>query len=214
MQCAIGVKHKVASREAVSFEGQGHLGSCIARGGSCVLRDRLEGLSKLGGAHRLGGKLMTQFQTKVPHPLTDHLPGFLPARGVTTPAVGVLLLVFIGKSRGVSPTMQIERDDIGGSERLLRQVREEQLVDDALSGEADATLLLGSWMGRHYNAKAEPCWSHRHVRAVVERAHQPTFRVCELLIGGKLEASLHLGEAFAPDSLCPASPTRSLPGKL
>ena len=96
----------------------------------------------------------------------------------------------------------------------LSQVREEQLVDDALPGEADATLLLGSWMGRHYNAKAEPCWSHRHVRAVVERAHQPTFRVCELLIGGKLEASLHLGEAFAPDSLCPASRTRSLPGKL
>jgi hypothetical protein len=125
-----------------------------------------------------------------------------------------LLLVFIGKSWLKGSTMQIERDDIGGSERLLRQVREEQLGDDALAGEADATLLLGSRMGRHYDAKAEPCWSRRHVRAVVERAHQLTFRACELLIGGKVQASLHLGEAFAPDSLCPASQTRSLAGNL
>jgi hypothetical protein len=99
--------------------------------------------------------------------------------------------------------MQIERADIGSSERFLRQVREEQLVDDALSGEADATLLLGSRMGRHDDVEAEPCWSHRHVRAVVERAHQPTFWVGELLIRGKLEASLHLGSLKYPIVFAP-----------
>jgi hypothetical protein len=48
MQCTIGVKHKVASREAASFERQGYLGSCIAREGSSELRGRLKGLSELG----------------------------------------------------------------------------------------------------------------------------------------------------------------------
>lgn len=179
------MKHKVASREAASVEGQGHLGSCLARRGSSVLSDRLEGLSKLGGAHRRGGQLMTQFQTQVPHPVTDPLPGapFRTGRDDTS-----------GRGRGYwsssaragskAPRYRRERDDLGGRERLLRQVREDQLVDDAVSGEADATLLRGLRMSRHSDAKAEPCWSHRHVKAVGERAHPPAFRACERLIGG------------------------------
>ena len=68
-------------------------------------------------------------------------------------------------------------------------------------------------MGRHDDAQADPCWSRRHVRAVVERAHQLTFRAGELLLGGKGQASLPLGEAFAPARRCPAERSSSRAGK-
>ncbi len=75
--------------------------------------------SKLGGAQPGRLKLMTQLQAQVPHPLADHLPGFLPTRSVRAPAIRVLFLVFIGKSRLKGPTMQIQLDHIGSGERRL-----------------------------------------------------------------------------------------------
>jgi hypothetical protein len=74
---------------------------------------------------------MPQFQAEIPHPLRDHLPAFPPPGGVATPAIGVLLVVFICQSRQISSTMQVEFDNISSSEGLLRQVREEEFVDDA-----------------------------------------------------------------------------------
>src|SRR5260370_47069 len=114
-QGAIGLLHKILPREATSFPGRGDSGWAIARAGGCLLQRG----GKFGGAQRSRRELMAQFETEVPDPLTEDLPGFLPARGVTTPAVGILLLVFIGKSRFKGATMQIERDDIGGRARLL-----------------------------------------------------------------------------------------------
>jgi hypothetical protein len=138
-----------------------------------------------------------------------------PTEAASFPGKGPPWLVHtLVQEQGREPAdlLQRERDDIGGSERLLRQVREEQPVRDALSGEADATLLLGSRMGRHYDARAEPCWSSRHVRVFVERAHQPTFRAGVLLIGGKLEASLHLGSLKYPIVFAPRNAREALQG--
>jgi hypothetical protein len=59
MQRPISLKDKVLPREAIAFEGQGHLGWRIARGGSRVLFRHWEGRSKLGGAQRLRRELMT-----------------------------------------------------------------------------------------------------------------------------------------------------------
>ena len=78
-----------------------------------------DGGSKLGGAQHGRLKLMTQLQAQVPNPLADHLPGFLPTRSVRAPAIGILFLVFIGKSRLKGPTMQIQLDHIGSGERRL-----------------------------------------------------------------------------------------------
>ena len=74
---------------------------------------------------------MPHFQAQVPHPLRDHLPAFLTPGGVTTPAIGVLFLVFICQSWLEGPAMQVEFDNISSSEGLLRQVREEEFIDDA-----------------------------------------------------------------------------------
>lgn len=48
-------------------------------------------------------------------------------------------------------------------------------------------------MGRHHDPATLPIRSHRHKRAVVERAHQVTFRATELLIGRQVQAALDLG---------------------
>jgi len=127
----------------------------------------------------------------VPDPLRDDLPGGLPSSRVRTPAVGVLFLVFIGQGGGVSPTMQIEGDDIGRGESALGQSSEE-FVDQARAGEADAALLSGGRMSRHHHAAPLSRWPHRHIRAIVEGAYQLTFRAAELLIGRQVQAALHL----------------------
>ena len=108
---------------------------------------------------------------------------------VTTPAIWVLLDILIGKDWGVSPAMQVEGDHIGSHESVLRQVGEEEFVDQARAGEAHAALFLGSWMGRHHHAAPLLIRSHRDVRTVVERAHQLTFGAAELLIGGQVPAT-------------------------
>src|SRR5216684_8302927 len=123
---------------------------------------------------------MTQFQAEVPDPLTDNLPRFLSGGRMRTPAVGVLLPVFVGKHRFKGTTMQVEGHYIGGGEGVLRQLREKEFVDQALASVTDAALCLGSRVGGHHDAAAAALWSHRHIGAVIELAHQATFRAAEL----------------------------------
>ena len=63
--------------------------------------------------------MIAEFQADIPDPLADDLPCFLTAGCMRTPAIGVLFLVFIRQSRLKGAAMQIQLDDIGGSERLL-----------------------------------------------------------------------------------------------
>ncbi len=83
---------------------------------------------------------MTQLQAEIPDPLTDDLPRFLPGGRMTTPAIRVLLLIFIGKHRFKGATMQVERHNIRGGERVLREVGEKEFVDHPLAGATDAAL--------------------------------------------------------------------------
>jgi hypothetical protein len=149
-QRTISLKHKVSPTEAASFEGQGHLGCGIATGRSSAIRRRQESLSKLGSAHRLRHKLMPQFQAQGRDPLADHLPQFLSSSRVTAPAVGVLFQIFIGESIFKGPTMQVKGHHIGRGESWLRQVGQEEFIDDAVSFDADLTLRLPCWMGCHH----------------------------------------------------------------
>src|SRR5207302_440567 len=105
-------KSEILPAEPTRFPGQGDrrfaiaLHRCLLR---CGLGDRRGGGSKLSRAQRSWRELMTQFQPEVPHPLGDDLPGFLSSRRVTTPTVGVLLLVFIREQRFKGATMQVQR---------------------------------------------------------------------------------------------------------
>src|SRR5712691_2499758 len=120
-----------------------------------------ESRSKLGGTHGIRMKLMTQLQAEVPHPLADELPCLLTTRSMTTPAIGVLLVVFISQSCFKSPTMQIQRHDITGGKRALRQIRQEQLIDHARAGHANPTLGSRGRMGRHNDPVPHAFWPYR-----------------------------------------------------
>ena len=45
-------------------------------------------------------------------------------------------------------------------------------------------------MGRHHDAAQHALGSHWYIRAVVERAHHPTLRVGQVLIGRQFQANL------------------------
>src|SRR5205807_688762 len=77
----------------------------------------------------------------------------------------------------------------GGS----RQAGEEEFIDHAGTRDTNRALLFAGWMGRDHHATLDAIRPHRHIRAVVERAHHSTLRVGQMLIGGQFQASLDLG---------------------
>src|SRR6266536_369730 len=107
-----------------------------------------------------------------------------------TPAIGILFAILIAERRFKGTTMQIQRHDISSGEGLLRQLRQEQFVDEFAAFDTNAVLCWPRRMGRHHQAAALPTRAHRHVRAVIERADQATFRARELLIGRQVQARL------------------------
>lgn len=92
---------------------------------------------------------MAQLQAEVPYPLSYALPGFLSPGRVAAPSIGINFLVFIRERRLKGATMQVQLDDIGGGEGVLRQIREEEFVDDARTRDANRALLFTSRMGCH-----------------------------------------------------------------
>src|SRR5712692_4961323 len=109
-----------------------------------------------------------------------------------TPPIGVLLLVFIGKHWFKGPTMQVECHHIGGGERILREMREKEFVDDAIASVTDAALFRGLRVGGYHDAAAHALWPHRDIGAVVELPHQAAFRAAELLVGRQVQTALNL----------------------
>jgi hypothetical protein len=103
--------------------------------------------------------------------LADDLPGFLTAGGMTTPAIGIQLLVFVGESIFKAAPMQIEHHHIGSRERLLRQVGQEEFVDDPITGDADPTLRRPCRMSGDHDSAPQSRRSDGDIRAVVKRPY-------------------------------------------
>ena len=134
---------------------------------------------------------MSQFQSQVPGPLGYHLPALLSPGRMRAPAIRLDLLVLIKKRRGVSPAMQIQFDDIGGGACLLRQVGEEEFVDDTSTRDANRTLLFRGGMGGHHHMAAHAIGSHRDLWAIVEAADHLAFWALLELIWRKVQACLN-----------------------
>jgi hypothetical protein len=189
-QRPIGLKSEILPAETTCFPGQGDRRFAIALH-RCLLRCRLgDRGSKLSGAQRSWRDLMTKFQPEVPHPLRDNLPGFLSGGRVTTPAVGVLLVVFIGEYWFKGTPMQVKRHHVGGGEGVLREISEKEFVDHPFACVTDAALFLGCWVGGHDDTAAVTCLPHRDIGAVVELAQQATFWAAELLVSWQVQTAL------------------------
>lgn len=146
----IWLEGKVLARVAPGFPGSPDDGRLIALRRRLLCLRRAESRSELGGAQRLRFEHMPQFQAQVPDPLGDHLPAFLSPGCVAAPSVGVEFAVFIGESWLESSAMQVQFDDIAGAECLLRQIREEEFIDDSRTCDTNLALLLGSLMPTGY----------------------------------------------------------------
>lgn len=73
------------------------------------------------------------FQAKIPQPLREDLPELLSASGMRTPAVRVLLGVFVGKNGFKGPSMQIQVQHIFRAARGEWQSGDKQFVDHSLA---------------------------------------------------------------------------------
>jgi hypothetical protein len=89
---------------------------------------------EFGGVHGRGMEHVSQFETEVLRPLRQDLPELLAPRGMRTPAIYVLLLVFISKRTLERSPMEIEIDHIGRSERAWWQGRVAHLVESSADG--------------------------------------------------------------------------------
>ena len=134
---------------------------------------------------------MSQFQSQVPGPLGYHLPALLSPGRMRAPAIRLDLLVLIKKRRLKGPAMQIQFDDIGGGACLLRQVGEEEFVDDTSTRDANRTLLFRGGMGGHHHTAAHAIGSHRDLWAIVEAADHLAFWALLELIWRKVQACLN-----------------------
>ena len=133
---------------------------------------------------------MAQFQTDIPDPLRYHLPALLAPGRVAAPTIGVDLLILVGEHRLKGAAMQVQFDDIGGGKCRLWQVGEEEFIDDARTRDADGTLLQAFWVGGHHHATGHARRPHRHSRAIIEAAHDLTFRTLLDLIWGQMQTRL------------------------
>ena len=112
---------------------------------------------------------------------------------MTTPAIRVLLQVFIGQGIFKGAAMQIQGHDITRRERVLRQLRQEEFIDDASTGNADPALRRPGGMGRDHHSAPESRRPDGYIRAVVKGAYHLAFRSAELLVWGEVQAGLDLG---------------------
>jgi hypothetical protein len=72
------------------------------------------------------------------------------------PAIWILFQVFVAESIFKGSAMEVKGDYIGCRESALGQLREEQLVNDAVAFDANPALLLPSGMSRHHHATTRP----------------------------------------------------------
>jgi len=108
------------------------------------------------------------------------------------PAIRVLILVFISKSRFKGSPMEVESHHIRGGERLLGEIGQEQRIRHPAAFDTHPSLRFPGGMGCHDDTAPLSGRSHRHVRTIVERAHQLTFRASERPFCGQMQAALNL----------------------
>jgi len=115
-------------------------------------RRRLDesGFGKFGRAQLARGELLPQFEAKVPDPLTQDLPECLSIGAMGTPAVRILLQIFVGEDRLKRASVQVEVEHIRAGKRKPGKGAHKQLVDHAIPLDADGWGRRGGGMASHH----------------------------------------------------------------
>jgi hypothetical protein len=137
-------------------------------------------------------KAMTQFQAHIPHPLTDHLPELLSPSRMGTPAIGILLLIFVRKHRLEASPVQVERYHVSGSKGTWGQSGKKEFVDHSVTQDTDGS---GSGlMSGNDDSAPRPDWGEKHIRAVKKAATGAAFGMRDLLVRWQGQTSLDCGQ--------------------
>lgn len=157
-QRPIGLRSKRGAREAMGKGKPCPLGRTIDdRRSGCFCWFRLVGRgrfgvesgSKLGGAKPCSRELLPQFQPEVPNPLSEDLGKFLAPGSMRVPSIRILLIVFIGQHGLKRATVQIQIQHIRGSKRWGGKRTDKELVNGAVSLDADCGRRGGGVMGSY-----------------------------------------------------------------
>jgi hypothetical protein len=95
---------------------------------------------------------------------------------MTTPTIRILFEVFIGQGIFKGTAMQVQGYHISSGERVLRQGRQEQLVDDPVASHSHPTLARRGRMRGDHDPARLPRRTQSQVWTVVESPHDPADR--------------------------------------
>jgi hypothetical protein len=111
---------------------------------------------------------------------------------MATPAIGILLEVFIGKCIFKRATMQVEGHNITRGEPILRQVCQEQFVDDPITSHSHSTFARRCRMCGDHDPARLLRRTQSQARTIVESTLGPAFGMGEVLIGRQVQTGLDL----------------------
>jgi hypothetical protein len=120
---------------------------------------------------------LTEFQTKVPEPLSQDLKAFLSPGSARDPTIGILLLIFIREDGFKGAAMQIQIEHVFGTECRSRQGRDEQFVDHPRPPLTHRGSVSGGGTGSHQQADSWSRRRKRNVRTIKEYAGHLAFRM-------------------------------------
>src|SRR5258708_39259943 len=109
-----------------------------------------------------------------------------------TPAIRILLLIFIRENALECSPVQVEIHHIGRGERAWRQGCVEQLIDHLATRGADHSLGLGSRMRGDDDPCARSGWGQKQIRASKECPTGPRFGMGRLLVWWQGQTGLDL----------------------
>src|SRR6266567_9035004 len=98
-----------------------------------------------------------------------------------------MLPILISEHGFKAAAMQVELDDISGAEAEGRQGREKQLIDHAITSDANRTGRRPGWMRGDDHARAVSLRGHWEFSTLKQVSADPTLRMHELLIGRQSE---------------------------
>ncbi len=136
------------------------------------------------------GMLLSRYRL----PLAEDLPELLPTRRMRTPAIGILLDVFIGQNRLKGPAMQIQIQHIFGGKSRSGKSGDKQFVDHAITLFPDGGARGCGGMTSDDQSDSRSSCREGDVRAIIKGTGGSTFRMGADLDGRTRQNRLDRGQ--------------------